>query len=503
MLIRGAAIISMDPTVGDLATGDILISGSKIEAVAADLSESANQGQAIVVEAAGRVVIPGMVDTHRHCWQTQMRRLWADVDLMEYFELAHMRLGPVYRPEDMYLGTKLAAIGALDSGVTCVLDFSHNIRSPEYSDAVVRAWKDSGARGVVASSPPMGGEWDPSWLTDLARVRGEHFPSDDALVTLRMGLIPQVLPSIEGDLLLSPERIREARELGIALSIDGAQGPGASAHIRELGEAGVLGPDLTWIHCGTLDDDAWKVIADTGGHVALAVTSDQQLGIFESVSPVQRALDAGIQPSLSVDVECCLSTDMFTQMRVALNVQRMHAGNRRYNGEEGAPQSIPVRDVLEFATVAGAKANGVWDRCGSITPGKEADLVLIDAEELNNFPLNNAVATVVLGADARSVEAVFVAGQPRKWGESCCSTTPSACAARSPNLVIACSKRSDTTSISPPDVKDQVRCDESERKPRSATRRAFARRVLVRKPSKTPSSPALYKWSRAPRLSPG
>lgn len=415
VLVKGATIVSMDPAVGDLATGDILIDGSKIEAVGADLSEAADQGQAIVVQGAGYVAIPGMVDTHRHCWQTQMRRLWADVDIMEYFELAHGRLGPAYGPQDMYLGTKLAAIGALDSGVTCVLDFSHNIRSPEYTDSVVRAWRDSGARGVFASSPPMGGEWDGSWLGDLARVREEYFPTDDSLVTLRMGLIPEVLPSIEGDVLLTPERIAEARELGIGLSVDGAQGPGASAHIQRLGEAGVLGPDLTWIHCGTLDDDAWRVIAETGGHVALAVTSDQQLGIFESISPVQRALDAGIRPSLSVDVECCLSTDMFTQMRVALNVQRMHAGNRRFHEEEGAPQSIPTRDVLEFATVAGAKANGVWDRCGSITPGKDADLVLINADELNNFPLNNAVATVVLGSDARSVDSVFVAGRPRKW----------------------------------------------------------------------------------------
>lgn len=415
VLIHGAAIVSMDPTVGDLAAGDILIRDSKIEAVGRDLSEAAELAKAITVDASGHVAIPGMIDAHRHSWQTQMRRLWADVDVMEYFTLAHMRLGPAYQPEDMYLGTKLAALGAMDAGVTCVLDFSHNIRSPEYSDAVVAAWKDSGARGVFASSPPMGGEWDPSWLTDLTRVREEHFPSDDALVTLRIGLIPQVMPTIEGDVLLSGERILQARDLGIGISVDGAQGPGASAHIQRLGEEGVLGPDLTWIHGGTLDDAAWKIIADTGGQVALAVTSDQQLEIFESISPIQKALDVGLRPAFSIDVECSLSSDMFTQMRVALNVQRMQAGNRRFRGDEDAPASIGVRDVLEFATASGAKANGVWDRAGSITPGKEADVVLIDAGEFNNFPLNNSVATVVLGADARSVDAVFVAGRPRKW----------------------------------------------------------------------------------------
>ncbi|HYC80448.1 MAG TPA: amidohydrolase family protein, partial [Solirubrobacterales bacterium] len=414
VLIRGATVISMDPAVGDLPRGDILIEGSRIEAIGSDLGAAASQGQAVVVEAAGCIAIPGLVDAHRHCWQTQMRRLLADAGIAEYNDFFHFQLGPVYRPEDMYLGTKLAALGAVDSGVTCVLDFSHNMRTPAYSDSVVEAWKDSGLRSVVASCPPLGGEWDQSWRRDFARVREEHFPSDDGLVTLRMAFMARAIPEIQGDVCLSVEGIREARELGIGVTVDGVIGPEVSAHIKELG--GALGPDVTWIHCGDLDREAWKILVETGGKVVLAVTSDQQLAIAGSIAPIQDVLDAGLRPGLSVDVECSLTTDMFTQMQVVLNVQRMLAGNRAAAGEEEAPAPISVRDALEFATIASAKANGVWDRCGSLTPGKEADLVLIDAEAINNFPLNNAIATVVLGSDARNVDTVFVAGRPMKWG---------------------------------------------------------------------------------------
>jgi cytosine/adenosine deaminase-related metal-dependent hydrolase len=418
VLIRGATVISMDPQVGDLTEGDVCLEGSKILAVGADLGELGEDGPVIVVDARGCVLIPGLVDSHRHCWQTHTRRLVPDGDVMDYVGLMHAELAPAYRPEDMYLGTRLGALGALDSGITCVLDFSHNTRSPGYSDAVVRAWKDSGMRGVIASAAPMAGEWNHAWLADLGRVRAEQLSDDDGLVTLRMGVLAGAIDGIAGELLVSADSIRRARDLGIAVSIDGTFGLRSGERMLELEAAGVLGPDITWIHCTAIGDDAWRVIADSGGAVALAMTSDQQLAIGDSVGPIQKCLDFGIQPSLSVDVECALATDLFTQMQAALNTQRMLAGRRRFEGDAEAPKPISVRSVLEYATVGGAKANGVWDRCGSITPGKEGDLVLIRANDINNLPLNNAVATVVLGADARNVDTVFVAGRPRKWGGS-------------------------------------------------------------------------------------
>lgn len=414
-LIRGATVVTMDPDFGTLGPGDVLIEGERIAAVGTDLGDAAGLGQAVEVDARGCVVIPGLVDAHRHCWQTQLRRLLPDGEIMDYQDLLHHRLAPVYEPEDMYIGTRLAIMGALDSGVTCALDFSHNMRTFDHGEAVARAWQESGARGIIASCLPLAGTWAGDGWRDVVRLRSEYFPSDDSLVTLRMGFMARVLPDFEGEVCLSPEGIRQARELGIGISVDGTVGPEVAKQIVELGEAGVLGPDITWIHCTDLTDAAWGHLVESEGAVALAVTSDQQLAIWGSIAPIQRALDHNITPGLSVDVECSLTTDMFTQMQVVLNVQRMFAGNRRYHGEVDAPGPIAVRDALEYATVAGAKANGVWDRCGSITPGKDADLVIVDAEAINNLPLNNAVATVVLGTDSRNVDSVFVAGRPLKW----------------------------------------------------------------------------------------
>jgi len=416
ILFRGAAVLSMDAEVGDFAPGEVLVEGAEIVAVGADLGAAAD-GQAVVVDAAGCVLVPGFVDTHRHCWQTQFRRLLPNADLGRYLELMHATLAPVYELDDMYVGNHLAALGALDSGVTCVLDFSHNMRSFESADTVIRAWEDAGARAVVASCVPLFGQRDPAWRENLARIQGDRL-SADGLVTLRLGAAPPVVPVVTGDLLLSPEAIVYARELGIEITADAVFGEAASAHIKSLYEQGLLGPDMTWIHCTNIDDEAWRALADSGCKVALAVTSDQQLGCEDGLPPIQKAIDHGVDYGLSVDVECCLATDMFSQMQAALNTQRMMAAQRAFGGEADGPAPIAVREMLEVATAGGAKANGVWDRCGSLTPGKQADLLLLDAEAVNNWPLNNAAASVVLGADTRNVDSVFVAGRPRKWAGS-------------------------------------------------------------------------------------
>jgi cytosine/adenosine deaminase-related metal-dependent hydrolase len=160
---------------------------------------------------------------------------------------------------------------------------------------------------------------------------------------------------------------------------------------------------------------AWELIADNGVSVSIPTTSDAQIGIWEAVPAIQPALDHGIRPSLSVDVEVVLGSDMFTQMRTLMSIQRMMTFNRRYLGEQDYPAPLGTKDVLELATVQGARTNGLIGTTGTITPGKQADLVVITADDWNTLPLNNAYGTVVTAADTRNVEAVFVAGRVRKW----------------------------------------------------------------------------------------
>lgn len=414
ILLRGATVLSMDANVGDFATGDILIRGKLIAEVGVDLSQAGDSTETVVVDAAGMIAVPGFHDTHRHCWQGQLRRLIPDCDgNTAYLAVLNHWFGPLYTPADIYVGNLISALGALNSGITCLLDFFHNPRTPEHSDAAVKALADSGIRAVHTSCGPIGGVLDGSWPGDVARLRDTYFSSTDQLLTLRMGALGADFARPE--IALGPDKINLARELGIALTSDGIGGAAASARVEALGDAGLLGPDVALIHCLSLSERAWQYIADSGVSVSIPTTSDAQIGLSEAIPVIQTALDHGIRPSLSVDVEVCLSSDMFTQMRTLLDIQRMFAFNKRYVGADDVPEPITTRDVLEFATVQGARANGLFDRTGTLTPGKEADIVLIRADDWNTMPLNNAYGTVVVAADTASVDTVFVAGEPRKW----------------------------------------------------------------------------------------
>ncbi|GGF22978.1 amidohydrolase family protein [Subtercola lobariae] len=418
LLLRGGTIITMDARLGDFARGDVLIEGNAIVDVGHDLSSAATDGQAIVVDLDGAIVIPGLHDTHRHSWQGQFRRLLPDADVVEYNRVMHRLLAPLYRPEDMYAGNLISALGAIDSGITGILDFSHNARTPEHSDASIDAWEDAGIRAIYAPCAPLFGEWQHQWPSDLRRLREERFASADQLVSLRLGVLSQAvgktLPQSDEGAQLSENALRFARELGLAVSVDGVGGPVAAEQLERLGAAGMLGSDTTYIHCRDLTDAAWQEIVASRGNVSLAPASAAQFGQPGSISPIQKVLDVGLRPSLSLDVECSLPTDMFAQMRYLLNIQRTGAANGPVESRPDAPTAITARDVLEFATVQGAKANGLLDRCGSLTPGKDADIVIIRADTINTLPLNNAIGSVVLG-DTSNIDNVLIAGQMRKW----------------------------------------------------------------------------------------
>jgi cytosine/adenosine deaminase-related metal-dependent hydrolase len=408
VLLRGATVVTMDPQIGDFAAGDVLLRGSRIEAVGPDLATTEAARGALVIDLKGMIVMPGLVDGHRHCWQNQLRHLICDADIDEYIAMTHGSTALHYRPDDMYIGDLVTLLGALDSGVTCVLDFSHNSRSPEHSDAVFAAYRESGARTVHVSAPPNAGPWAEQFPADLLRLRSAYCAGPGALSTVRMGIDLRRVASLT-------DLMEYARHNGFAITFDGVMGPPSSAEVEELGRQGALGPDVTLVHCTDMSAAAWRYMADSAAHVTLAPTSDEQLGLADGVPPVQQALDSGIRPSLSVDVEISLSSDMFTQMRCVLLTQRMQATKRRYRGDAAAPPFITNRDVLDFATAQGAADVGLGGVIGSLTPGQQADIVAIRAEDINNLPLNNAIGTIVQGTDTKNVDTVLVAGRPRKW----------------------------------------------------------------------------------------
>jgi 5-methylthioadenosine/S-adenosylhomocysteine deaminase len=406
ILLQGATIISMDPAVGDFVRGDLLIEGKKISAVGADLGAAAQAGNAIVVDARDTILIPGMVDCHRHSWEGQIRGIIPNsATIGDYMGATHRGFAPFYRPDDMYVGNLATALGCIDAGITCFIDNSHNSRSAAHSDAAVQALIDSGARAVHASGAPTFADWDKQWPQDVSRLQRQFFASDDQLVTLRLfsrGLVK--------------EDWETAKRLGLWLSIDGAGAPNSAQTLREFQQAGLLDERHTFNHGNNLPDESWALIRGAGISVNVCPRSDSQWALGPASMGLQDALDHGVRPGLSVDNDTAYSTDLFTEMRVAFHLQRWAVHGASLRQEPSPPALLTVRDLLEFATIRGAQNAALQSKIGTLTPGREADIVVIRADDINTMPLTNAVSTVVFHAHAGDVDAVFIAGEVRKWG---------------------------------------------------------------------------------------
>lgn len=402
LVFRGGTVITLDPDLGDFSAADVVVSDGRIAEVGRDVQVPDG---AIEIDARSRIVMPGFVDGHRHCWQGALRRLIPDADLPAYMSVTHDGVARHYRPEDMRIGDLTALVGAIDAGFTTVLDLSHNTRSRAHADAVFDAYREAGIRVVHASAPPNAYEWEEHWPDDLPRLQAEAERSP--LVTLRMAIdMRRVKPA--------QELMAIARGHGLAITVDGVMGAGSSDELTQLGRAGLLGPDVTIVHATSLTPDAWEQIIAAGVGVTLATTSDEQLGLAGGIPPVQEVMDAGITPGLSVDVEISLAGDPFTQMRATMITQRVLATAAGMAGTP-APRRLETAEVLRWATVGGAHANGLGDRVGSLTVGKEADILLLDVADAATVPIGNAIATIVHGIDRSNIRAVFVGGAVRKW----------------------------------------------------------------------------------------
>jgi cytosine/adenosine deaminase-related metal-dependent hydrolase len=350
--------------------------------------------------------MPGFIDGHRHCWQGSLRRLITEADLPRYMAVTHDGVARHYRPEDMYAGDLVALLGALDQGFTTVVDLSHNTRSRAHADAVFRAYRETGIRAVHASAPPNAGDWEEHWPGDLERLAG--VVADEDLITLRMAIDMRRVRPV-------PELMGIARGLGLGIHFDGVMGAGSADEITQLGLDGLLAPDVTFVHATSLGDPAWEQLERSGAHVTLATTSDEQLGLAGAIPPVQRVMDHGMRPGLSVDVEISLAGDPFTQMRATLLTQRMLATADRMAGKP-ARRLLESGEVLAWATIGGAEGAGLADEVGTLTPGKQADLLLVRTDDINTTPAGgNTAGVIVHGIDRSNIRGVLVGGRVRKW----------------------------------------------------------------------------------------
>jgi cytosine/adenosine deaminase-related metal-dependent hydrolase len=406
-LIKGGIVMSMDDAVGNFVKGDVLIEGSKILEVAASIDAPG----ATVIDAGGKIVIPGFVDTHHHQFETALRSSLAHAILINdgkpenvrnYYETMLLNFSQRLKPDDVYINELFGGISQLDAGVTTVMDVSQIHHSPEHSEAAIEGLRDAGRRAVFGYFEGWGEAT--RYPGDARRLKETHFASDDQMLTMVMGG-EIYLPGYE-------EAWKVGRELGIPIALHVVGTFGMAPTFEELAKAGQFGADNIFIHMTGMTDVAWKIAADAGAHVSLSVPIEMQMR--HGTPPVQKALDLGMSLSLSSDVECTMTADMFTQMRALITLQRMHVNEKALAGQDH-PALMQCAEALRIATIEGARGLKLDHRTGSLTPGKEADIVLLDADALNVAPLNNAAGAVVTLMERTNVDTVIVAGRIRKW----------------------------------------------------------------------------------------
>jgi 5-methylthioadenosine/S-adenosylhomocysteine deaminase len=410
LLIRNGFVVSMDPDVGEIPNGDVLVENGVIVEIGRGLDVSGVEE----VDATGMIVMPGFVDTHRHTWQTPVRGVLPSCTLDEYFAAMLGNVGGHYRPEDVLIANHAGALEALNGGVTTLLDWSHISNTPEHSDAAIQGLKDARIRAVYAHGIPTGtGEnwWGFSELEhpkDIRRIRETYFPSDDGLLTLALAARAPGNSNFEA----AKHDWELARELDIRITVHvGMRLAGVHVHhIKNMDDLGLMGPDTTYIHCTDSTDEELDLVAATGGTASLAPYVEMLMG--HGPPPTGRLLERGVRPSLSVDVVSSVPGEMFTQMRTALAHTRIGAFTD--TPDEPFAPTLTHRDVLEFATIDGARTCGLDDRVGSLAPRKQADIVLLQTNAINTAPVVDPTATIVVFSDTSNVDSVFVAGRAVK-----------------------------------------------------------------------------------------
>jgi cytosine/adenosine deaminase-related metal-dependent hydrolase len=419
LLIRNGIVLTQDPTLGELPRADVLIEDDKIAAVGPNLSAEGAE----VINADGDIVIPGFIDTHRHTWETSIRTSAPDYTLGAYFGAILDKFAPNYRPDDVLAANRWGALECANAGITTLVDWSHIMNTPDHADAAIEGLKDSGIRSVFAFGFPntsiqawwfgmdYGGSVERISGKDARRIRKDVLGDDKALITMAL--------ATRGTNFCKPDVVRYewelAKELGINITVHVAMDRFGytKMQLRALRDMDLLYPGTTYIHSSHLLDDEWEMVRDSGGNVSLAPQIELQMG--HGWAPAQVAEDLGIPIGLSSDVATTASSDQFTQMHAIFASERARrhsiAWDEDLDGNTPTPDLITARQVLRWATLDGAKVAGIEDRAGSITPGKKADLVIIDTKGVNVAPVIDPVAAVVCAADISNVDTVIVDGK--------------------------------------------------------------------------------------------
>jgi cytosine/adenosine deaminase-related metal-dependent hydrolase len=458
ILLRNGVVLSLDSKVGDFEKADVLIDGTKISAVGPNLAA----GNAEVIDCTGAIVMPGFITTHHHQYETLQRSIIPDGLLAgawpqeTYGSVVQniwtagrvtdpadpnkviWDLGRVpYDPEDLYISEVVTCLSQISEGITMGTDTSQANHSPEHTDAMIQGLMDSGRRmvfdyssGTNRSAQGVPFEF-PGAMGDntkgIGRIAKKYFSSKDQLVTLGCGANPtEAFPGA------GYTGWQLGRSFGALINNHNVGNPNVVVSAAADSRNGTDWSDVTLVHCTRWQDSpyaqigpatagypnsakskAWEICRDRGVHISITPLIEMQMR--HGMPPFQEALNHGILPSLSPDVDTNMTTDAFSLMRTAFALQRALANDLAFPisnpGSLPVPQLVTSRQVIEMATIAGAAANRVLDKVGTLTPGKEADIIVLDARNINTWPMNNVPGTIVTMMNPRHVRDVVIGGK--------------------------------------------------------------------------------------------
>ncbi|MDT0470082.1 amidohydrolase family protein [Streptomyces gibsoniae] len=380
-LLSGGTVVTMNPSIGDLDRGDVLIDNGVITAVA----EHIDAPDAEVIDASDRIVMPGFVDNHRHAWQTAFRGAGSDWTFAQWAAAMHGTVKPHYTPEDVYIGTLLGRLEAVHSGVTTMLDWYHVAQTHAHEDAAIAALTDAPGRSIFC----LGAGWGSSDAVDddIRRVRARL--SGGGRIDMALGMRGPGATDID----TAAREVKLADELGLRISLH-VEAPGV---IAELHEHGLLRDTLTGVHANGIGEDELRLLADAGGSISISPDAELKMGFGAPMTGL--ALAAGLRPTLSIDDVPSVGGDMFSTMRTAFAAQR------------GLDGSLRSRDLLDFATVDAAASMGLDARTGTLTPGKDADIILLRTDDLTMFPVTDPAGSIVSHGHPGLVDTVLAAGR--------------------------------------------------------------------------------------------
>ena len=404
VLFRNGLVLTMDDAHRVLPGADVLVVGERIAEIGVGLN--APEG-AIEIDASGGIVMPGMIDTHRHMWQTAMRGYGADWTLTQYFVWYYLESGKLFRPEDVYAGNLLAALEAIDAGVTTTVDWSHGLRTTQHADAAVDALQAVPGRFVLAYGNIQQGPWEWSTSPEFRDFVNRRFAGRDDMLGFQMAFDVTGDPSF-------PEKaaFEVARELDVAVTTHaGVWGATNDDGIRLMHENGFMTPSTVYVHAATLVPDSYHRIAATGGSVSVSTESEQSAG--QGYPPTWQLCRHDIPVSLSMDTSVWWSGDLFSAMRSTLGADRSREHLEAHARQETVTHGrLRAEQVVDWATRGGSKALGLDSAVGSLEAGKKADVVLIKNDRSPvMFPILHPYGHVAFQAQRGDVHTVVINGR--------------------------------------------------------------------------------------------